>query len=242
MIKFFGRIRQQLLTENKFRKYLKYAIGEILLVVIGILIALQINNWNETRKMDIKEAIYLRDLKTDLEQSQTSLKRVIQKTDGVAKTIDTLVDLIKINSDALTARQIDSLTSGSTGFTVFMPSEGVINDIIGSGKLDMIKNNVLRNKVASWEADLRMIREYERLGKEDSGKYIEHISKYFDMVNGKYGKPGFFDDMRSEFLNDHIMTNFMVDMYGNSLTLNELYHEKSLVLDSLIAIIDKELE
>ena len=49
MIKFFRRIRQQLLTENKFGKYLKYAIGEIILVVIGILIAIQINTWNENK-------------------------------------------------------------------------------------------------------------------------------------------------------------------------------------------------
>lgn len=47
MIKFFRKIRQRMFTENKFGKYLIYAIGEIILVVIGILIALQINNWNE---------------------------------------------------------------------------------------------------------------------------------------------------------------------------------------------------
>ena len=50
MLRFFRQIRQRLLTDNKFSKYLLYAIGEILLVVIGILIALQINNWNEQRK------------------------------------------------------------------------------------------------------------------------------------------------------------------------------------------------
>ena len=49
MIKFFRKIRQKLLTENKLSKYLIYAIGEIILVVIGILIALSINNWNEDR-------------------------------------------------------------------------------------------------------------------------------------------------------------------------------------------------
>ena len=52
MIKFFRKIRQKLLTENKFSKYLIYAIGEILLVIIGIFIALQINNWNELRKSE----------------------------------------------------------------------------------------------------------------------------------------------------------------------------------------------
>ncbi|MGB5316110.1 MAG: DUF6090 family protein [Robiginitalea sp.] len=49
MIKFFRKIRQRLLTENNFNRYLVYAIGEIILVVIGILIALQINNWNQNR-------------------------------------------------------------------------------------------------------------------------------------------------------------------------------------------------
>ena len=49
MIKFFRKIRQKLITENKFNRYLLYAIGEIILVVIGILIALQVNNWNNDR-------------------------------------------------------------------------------------------------------------------------------------------------------------------------------------------------
>ena len=55
MIKFFRHIRQNLLMENKTGKYFKYAIGEIVLVVIGILIALSINNWNESRKNKILE-------------------------------------------------------------------------------------------------------------------------------------------------------------------------------------------
>ncbi|MEH6779908.1 DUF6090 family protein, partial [Maribacter arcticus] len=59
MIKFFRRIRQQLLTENKFSKYLLYAIGEIILVVIGILIALSINNWNENRKQKLNDIKFL---------------------------------------------------------------------------------------------------------------------------------------------------------------------------------------
>ena len=59
MIKFFRKIRQNLLSEGKTEKYFKYAIGEILLVVIGILIALQINNWNEQRKANKQELLLL---------------------------------------------------------------------------------------------------------------------------------------------------------------------------------------
>jgi len=66
MIKFFRKIRQKLLTENKFSKYLLYAIGEIILVVIGILIALSINNWNEERKQELGVRSYLERVAVDL--------------------------------------------------------------------------------------------------------------------------------------------------------------------------------
>ena len=72
MITFFRRMRYDLMEKNKTRKYLKYAIGEIVLVVIGILIALQINNWNENRKnLIIENTLYssiISDLKVDEEK------------------------------------------------------------------------------------------------------------------------------------------------------------------------------
>ena len=77
MIKFFRKIRQDLLMENKSGKYFKYAIGEIVLVVIGILIALQINNWNENRKAKVKERVLysrmIMDLKTDENRINTHI-------------------------------------------------------------------------------------------------------------------------------------------------------------------------
>ena len=66
MIKFFRQLRQKLLMENNNSKYFKYAIGEILLVVVGILIALQINNWNDDRKQKLVDQKYFQNLKNDL--------------------------------------------------------------------------------------------------------------------------------------------------------------------------------
>lgn len=66
MIRFFKKIRQRLLTESKFTRYLIYALGEIVLVVIGILIALQINNWNESRKIRTREIGQLKNIREDL--------------------------------------------------------------------------------------------------------------------------------------------------------------------------------
>ena len=84
MIKFFRRIRRKLLDEGKLRSYLIYAIGEILLVVIGILLALQVNNWTERKKNIREEKIILKEiadnLKIDIEDFQRNL---IEITDFV---------------------------------------------------------------------------------------------------------------------------------------------------------------
>lgn len=105
MIKFFRQIRQKLLSEGKTGRYLKYAIGEILLVVIGILIALQINTWNEERKNAISETSYLKRLSNDLqsdivwlegyigeryERKIKALKMGKQYYQGIYKVTDTL--------------------------------------------------------------------------------------------------------------------------------------------------------
>ncbi len=79
MIKFFRKIRQKLLTENKFSKYLIYAIGEIVLVVIGILIALQINNWSEQQKEKTKMSAYLSNLVEDMKENNRNFDVNINK-------------------------------------------------------------------------------------------------------------------------------------------------------------------
>lgn len=76
MLRLFRRIRQKLLTENKVSKYLLYAVGEILLVVIGILIALQVNNWNEKRLESAQIKAQLVNLMSNLEGDRGGLKEM----------------------------------------------------------------------------------------------------------------------------------------------------------------------
>ena len=85
MIKFFRKIRQRLLSENRFSKYLVYAIGEIVLVVIGILIALQINNWNENRKELKKSQALLEEFKKDLVRDTLESNYVTGKLENQLK-------------------------------------------------------------------------------------------------------------------------------------------------------------
>ena len=83
MIKFFCHIRQSLIMENKTSKYLKYAIGEIVLVVVGILIALQINNWNEWRKERKLEIVVLNDIKDNIIRNNVLIEEAIKTIDEI---------------------------------------------------------------------------------------------------------------------------------------------------------------
>ena len=92
MIKFFRKIRQKLLMENKTGKYLKYAIGEIVLVVVGILIAVSINNWNENRKQNQSIKTSIHSLINDLKRDSIQLKRSIK---GFRQDLDMLTNFNK---------------------------------------------------------------------------------------------------------------------------------------------------
>ena len=95
MIKFFRRIRKQLLYQNRFSKYLIYAIGEIVLVVIGILIALSINNWNENKKDSVLEHELLTNLVATLEQNRSLITSRLRSINGYQESGKLLIGVIE---------------------------------------------------------------------------------------------------------------------------------------------------
>jgi hypothetical protein len=95
MIRFFRNIRQKLAAENKVMAYMRYAIGEIMLVVIGILIELQVNNWNEIRKERLVEIKYLKNLKHDLQSDSTDVVYYKNIRVGQANAAQELIKLAK---------------------------------------------------------------------------------------------------------------------------------------------------
>ena len=110
MIKFFRNIRQQLLGEGKTGKYIKYAFGEILLVMVGILLALQVNNWNENRKHHNEEKVFLSGIKSDLLKDKEYIYYVL---DYIEPKIEAYTALIKLEQQDYNTNkiQIDSLLS-----------------------------------------------------------------------------------------------------------------------------------
>ena len=94
MIKFFRKIRYNLMEQNKTSKYFKYAIGEIVLVVIGILIALSINNWNEKRKEALQEISILKNLQTDLKTDLEGISYQIVLKEGMIKDYKNCLEIL----------------------------------------------------------------------------------------------------------------------------------------------------
>ncbi|WP_051957640.1 DUF6090 family protein [Altibacter lentus] len=152
MIKFFRHIRQRLIGENRFSKYLLYAIGEIILVVIGILIALQINNWNEARKNTKTENEYYCRLLEDFELDRNNIKRLSDESDyKIKKSKALLLDLPKKekSKEYLIDNYIQALRTNA-----FVPSKVTILDITSSGKLNLIKNDSIKKILIRYYAEL----------------------------------------------------------------------------------------
>lgn len=222
MIKFFRRIRQQLLSENKFSKYLLYAIGEIVLVIIGILIALQINNKNEQRKTENKIVSILKEVQNDLGLD-------IQKSDELIayyKTRDSIINLVK--ADKLT---YDDYKNENLNALRFVIMDAFHMKIHANGYTNLIENvdNVPKKLKAVIEPlhDIYIYNKYE-IDKFDkrldliTDRVIDNLAKSKDWYY-RLDQPQLEDEMINFFLNDPYYKND-VALYQNAGWTNLAYH------------------
>jgi hypothetical protein len=139
VIKIFRNTRRALLAQKRLSKYLLYAIGEILLVVIGILIALKINNANALRKEHSEERILLQQLHSEFQSNLKQLDQKIALRDDIMGSAKALLGFID-NADIRNKDTIDYLIARSLPYATFDPIE---NDLATSGELRLIRDNAL---------------------------------------------------------------------------------------------------
>jgi hypothetical protein len=241
MIPFFRRIRKKMADDNKPLKYMRYAIGEIVLVVIGILIALQINTWNEQRKAQKKACFYLIDLQESLQSTKLELNRVIDKSHLSYLASDTL-DRILFHKSQIPYFSMDTIIDGSLGYTIYSPNSGIINEIMNSGGLELFDNKFIRNAVASWDSRLNNITKYEVDVRQTFLDYANLIMKYTDISNAERGKSTIIESTRDDFFNDHKILNLNITKMQMQGILNQLYKNEMALIDSLESEIIKELK
>jgi hypothetical protein len=141
------------MEKNKTGKYLKYAIGEILLVIIGILIAVSINGWNEDRKLRNEEQSLLKDLKQEMVLNYEALEKVIQEHENSLQAAIEIRALYN-NRDAfdkMTGDEFQQILSRMASNFTYDPQSGILNSLIYSGRLSLFSNKELKYSLASFK-------------------------------------------------------------------------------------------
>ncbi len=183
MIKFFRKIRQNLLSEGKTTKYFKYAIGEIILVMIGILLALQVSNWNQNRIEQKEEKEVIAKLHADFKENKNVLKDFLTEIKSQANTEKKLMSLIGVSKEELYKHNLDSLFYVVFSASEFAFADNTIKNIMQSGKLNLLKNDNITDLLYKWNT-LSEIRN-TRMGKLDAWANEQFIPYLLNKVSFK---------------------------------------------------------
>lgn len=234
MITLLRKIRQRLIRENRITSYSLYALGEIALVVIGILIALQINNWNENRKAKLTEQKYLLGLKEEFQANLGELDRFIKDNKGLMQGAINFLEFTGPEAQQISIKQLGILTRDVLMNSVeYEPSPGVLDDLISSGNLSKLGSDQLRTQISLWQAWLKRVKKQEETINEYKIRIKDRIieggnpRKIF-VANGiKKFTPGNFKNNSQAFLRDVRLENALSYFYVSSGSL-DIYYYKNL--------------
>ncbi|MBC3759798.1 hypothetical protein H7U19_15400 [Hyunsoonleella sp. SJ7] len=175
MIKFFRKIRQKLLSENKFSKYLLYAIGEIVLVVIGILIALQVNNWNQNRLQEKKLSQTLKVLASNIESDINALKLLKFARERAGLQADSIAKFYFAEKDGVAVYNLKKISQEQANFFSLSFKE-VIATIQHEPDLSVIESLKRSENFSNLQATdiIKMINAYYAVNKNLQRTELKH--------------------------------------------------------------------
>lgn len=169
------------MQKNKILRYLKYAAGEILLVVIGILLALQLNNWKEQRNNDLKEKEFLRAINVEFKENRVQFDSVLSHHRADLEHLDQIISYFPIKLERPVLDSLAPHLRKIFASWTFNPSQGSINSLLNTSSFNLIKNDSLRNILLSWADLVNDFSEDEKFNKEyQIGAFDEYFSKYYD--------------------------------------------------------------
>lgn len=190
MIKFFRKIRQQLLTENKFSKYLIYALGEIFLVVIGILIALEINNWNNRKITQNRLDVYIEQIYKDISIDLNTLSTLGKNLEEAQKSSLICWDYFQ-NGNIRDPRLFKNTFISIINNFDFDPKLQGIEGLRSSGSLEIIDSKLLEDLI------------YDYYGLIDEISIVELEYKYvIDGLEQEFRLHGFYSKYANIFLTE----------------------------------------
>ncbi|WP_051229694.1 DUF6090 family protein [Psychroserpens burtonensis] len=253
MIKFFRKIRQNLLSEGKTGKYLKYALGEIILVVIGILIALSINNWNELRKTNNNQEKYLKLLKVESLKNLNEVNRYKDLVTDMHSWQLTAMNLIDANHDTISESYLSKTFVNIIGSSYSFDFENsTLSELKNSGELKNVSNDSLRKYLTALEPLVMKIKQVEQdveISLDEVTEYLKprisfrkmliesDTETYFGLPNSTKPKKSIIPILENEEFENRLLTYTLAT--GN-LKKNH-YPKLENHLKKIIDIIEKEL-
>ncbi|MEM9076757.1 MAG: hypothetical protein AAGC43_06950 [Bacteroidota bacterium] len=175
MIKFFRRIRQKLLQENRFTQYLLYAVGEIVLVVIGILIAIKINAYNTQQDDMATIKNQLENVALELESNIALLEETIEKSEAIINSSRALVTIISLQEDVSSQKLSEIIGQSFAPVLNYQPSTVILNEMILSGSLVNLKNKQLKEMLLAFQSKQASLKNQELLHAEDQQSCTEEF-------------------------------------------------------------------
>lgn len=181
MLSFFRRTRKTLIENNKTLRYIKYAVGEIALVVIGILIAIQLNDWKEERNNDLREKEFLKAINVEFKENRTQFDIILAHHREDMEHLDQIIALFPIKLEKPVFDSLKVHLEKTFASWTFNPSQGSINSLLNSSSFNLIKNDTLRDILISWsdlESDYSEDEIYNK--NYQIGAYDQYFSEHFD--------------------------------------------------------------
>jgi hypothetical protein len=253
MIKIFRKIRQRLLTENKFSKYLIYAIGEILLVVIGILIALNINNWNENQKKEIQEIQYLKRLKRDFIQDTLYFNQRIENAENGIKLNTKAIQMAYDTQHNL--KELQAVLELHSYYTEHLTTQNnTYLEMTNVGNLNIFQNEDLKIAIVGLYKDSDEAAKHVQEFNEFSTRYFTNMwavipfARYYPWWPELFNDEKMFYDSDWNFMNDPTTFEFktmetcLAIYRSKHLNLLPYYHRLKSKSKSIIEMIDEELK
>ncbi|MGB5316054.1 MAG: DUF6090 family protein [Robiginitalea sp.] len=237
MLRFFRNIRQSLLTDNKISKYVLYAIGEILLVVVGILIALQVDSWKNAKENDLQAQKVLSALFKEFTKNKAQLIRVKSYHSRVISASNDLLDLIAQSPEKYNERVMDSLLAEYSYFMTFNPYNSALEASISSGDIHLIENDSLINLLFSYPAMVSDANEEEFQSKQllfqhkeaFLYEYIREVDIWSDRgLKPQSNRKSPFKSNYSGLLKNPVFENTVYDRQG---IVQELVNEQNTILE-----------
>lgn len=175
MLIFFRRLRKRVIERPSIRKYILYAIGEIALVVLGILIALQINNWSENRKHLIKESNTANELYVELTQNLRFTEGEIEWAQNRLADVKNLLILTASESPIITKENFNLLLNSASGYKEYTPIINKVRKILSVDNLVFSKSDSLDESLADYFSSVEQVT-----------KYFEYNVDTWKLVNGPF--------------------------------------------------------